>query len=241
MAWCLIGTPGCVAGSLASSTGPRPAGARWSVARRQYVHVGERVEFDFVLRDMWGRWVDPRDHVDYVVVSIGATKLQADPDLDGHFSLAHAFDEISPGDRVAVAATAFRQNGARDFVAVQDRWERVDSAYDQPDQRVAGDAIQLVGYDAPIVMEMVRPPDDLDESTGILTLRREDGKTTSVFCDRPNRPGFTLTEPGPDGLYTIRYTPRGNELSPTGATEVALTIYDIAGQVHTVTRSLETP
>ncbi len=240
-ALCLMSTSGCVAGSLASSTGPRQAGARWSAARRQYVHVGERVEFDFVLTDAFGRRIDPRGRADYLVVSIGTHKLQAGPDLSGHFTFSHTFSETSPGERVDVTASAFLQNGARDYVAVQDRWEHVDSAYDQPDRRVAGAAIALTAYEASILMELVRPPDDLDETTGILTIRRADGKAASVFCDRPNRPGFTLTEPGPAGMYKIGYAPRASQLNATGTTEVALTIYDIAGQTHTVTQTLETP
>ena len=235
------GGGGCVTASLASNTGPRPAGRVWSMAGRQMAHVGEEVKFDFVLTDWAGRWLDPLGIGDYAAAYIGGERIEATPDVNGHFQFGYTLDQVGPGDRIKVKATAFRQRGGRDFMKIRGQWLQSDSPYEEPDQAIASDAIQLAVYQVPIELTLVRPADDLDPENGVLRLRRMNGLTTSVFIDRPGRPGFTITGPEPDGYYRISYQPTGNELNPVGTTEVEFTIYDTLGQPHYAHATLKTP
>ena len=64
---------------------------------------------------------------------------------------------------------------------------------------------------------------------------------TSVYIDRPGRPGFRLAGPGQVGYYEVDYEPSGDEVNVTGVTEFTFTIHDVGGQRHTVSAQLETP
>ncbi len=236
-----IAVGGCVGGSLASNTGPRPPGHRWSVARRQMVHVGETVRFDFVLKDMLGRLVHPTGVAEYCVTFIGGQRLEAVPDVHGHFGFVHTFDDVRPGDRVIVKTTAYRQRGGRDFMKIRGQWYQSDSPYELPDKKVRSDSIRLYVYVAPIELTIPRPPDDLDPETGVMRILRSDGSTRSIYLDRPGRPGFTITGPEPAGRYRVGYLPSGDELNSGGTTEVEFTIYDRSGQTYHAAVTLETP
>lgn len=241
LATATIAVGGCVGGSLASNTGPRPPGHRWSVARRQMVHVGETVRFDFVLTDALGRLVQPTGLADYCVSYISGQRLEASPDITGHFGFAHTFDDVRPGQTVTVKTTAYRQRGQRDFMNIRGKWYQSDSPYELPDKKVGSGSIRLEVYAAPVELTIPQPPDDLDLETGVMRIRRGDGATTSVYIDRPGRPGFTITGPEPAGRYQVRYLPWGDELNASGSTEVEFTIYDRAGQAHYAAVTLETP
>lgn len=232
---------GCISASLASNTGPRPPGHLWSIAGRQRMHTGEEVQFDFVLQDWARRLVNPLGIADYCVVTIGDERIEVTPDLEGHFQFSHAFNRLNPGDKIKVTATAFRQRGGRDYMKIRGQWLQSDSPYEEPDRVIAGDRIKLIAYEVPIELTLVRPADDLDPETGVLRIRRTVGPTTSVFVDRPGRPGFAMTGPEPDGYYRVGYRPSGDELNPTGTTEVEFTIYDTSGQSHYASVTLETP
>ena len=236
-----IASGGCVRGSLASDTGPRPPAWQWSTARRQMVHVGEQVRFDFVLQDAFGRFVHPLGLADYCTVGIGEEHIETTADAAGHFQFMYRFDQERPGDQVDVKATAYRQRGGRDFMKVRSQWLKSDSPYEIADRKVATDSIRFTVYEATIDLTLVKPAHDLEPESGILRIRRTDGATTSVYIDQPGRPGFTLSGPDADQRYRIRYRPKGNELNPTGTTEVDLTIYDRSGNEHDVSISLETP
>jgi hypothetical protein len=67
------------------------------------------------------------------------------------------------------------------------------------------------------------------------------GSPTSIYLDRPHRPGFSITGPEPDGYYRIRYVPSGMELNPIGTTEVEFVVYDTAGHPHYASTTLDTP
>lgn len=232
---------GCTVGSLASNTGPRPPGHSWSDARQQMVHVGETVQFDFVLVDHARRFVHPLGLADYCVITIGTSRMEADPDLAGHFQLAHTFDDAAPGQAIEVRTGAYRQRGGRDFMKVNGRWVQIDNPFDQPDQKVAGDAIMLTVYETSVELILARPSVGLDLESGVLRVRRTDGSMTSVYIDRPHRPGFMISGPEPDGSYRIRYQPKGRELNPVGTTEVEFVIYDVAGRPYRVSSTIDTP
>ena len=233
---------GCVSGSLATNTGPHPPGCVWSDASAQKIQVGEEVRFDFVLQDPTTRkFVSPIGRADYCVATIGSERIEAEPTPTGHFQFLHTFDNVKPGEKIRVDAVAYMQRAGRDFVRVHGQWIRTESPYDLPDAKVAWDSVNLTVYEAPIELRIPRPPDDLNPETGVLRIRRSDGSVTSVYIDRPHRPGFTMTGPEPDGHYRIHYVPKGNELNPIGTTEVELVIYDAAGNPHYASTTLQTP
>jgi len=232
---------GCISASLATNTGPRPEGRLWSMARRQQVHVGETVRFDFVLQDGAGRFMDPTGLADYCVVIIGQERIEVTPDIRGHFQFSYTFDQVQPGDTIDVTATALRQKGGRDFMNIRGQWLRSDSPYEEIDRALCADDVRLQIYEAPIQLTLARPADDLNPETGKLKILRNDGATTSVFIDVPGRPGFKIRGPEPDGYYRVSYTPKGDELNPIGTTEVEFTIHDMSGRPHHASATLETP
>jgi hypothetical protein len=232
---------GCVSGSLATDTGPRPPLHQWSTENRQKVYVGEPVQFDFVLTDGFGNFVHPDGVADYVAAFAGGERIQVDYDLSGHFPFSHRFDTVKAGDEITVKAVAYRQNHSRDFMLVAGAWMQSESPYDVPDKKVASDEVTLEAYETPIELTVPQPKRELDPSTGVIRIRQNDGNTTSVFLSTALRPGFSIAGPEPDGVYRIRYVPKGDEVNPTGQTDVELTIYDTAGQPHQVSTKIDTP
>ncbi len=232
---------GCISGSLASNTDRHTLGFHWSDAPRQMLYVGETVEFDFVLQDMWRQFVPPTGLADFCILTIGNERIESEPDLTGHFRFAHTFNQSAPDETIDVRATAFRQRGQRDFMKIAGEWVYAENPFDDPDRKVADDSIRLTVYETLIELTIARPPDDLDTESGVLRIRRSDGSIRSIYIDRPHRPGFTITESEPDGYYQVRYRPSGNELNSTGTTEVEFVIHDMAGYPHYATTTLETP
>ena len=176
-----------------------------------------------------------------IVVRIGPLRMEVEPDPTGHFGFVHRFQNVSKNKPVQVAVTAYRQRGPRDFVRVRSEWIAVETASRQPDEAVASASLALTPYQAAVDLRLVRPPDDLDPDTGVLRLSRIDGRTTSVYVDRPNRRGFRLEGPSADGYYRARYEPTGDEVNPTGTTPVEFSIFDVVGQRHTASVELSTP
>ncbi len=228
-------------GSLASNTGPPPPGTIWSNASRQWVHLGEEVAFDFVLHDLRGRRVDAVGWADYGVATIQSDRIEVEPDSAGRFQFSYRFDHAEPGEQIDVHLTAYRQRGSRDFMNVQGRWLRSANPGDQPDQKVAADAIQMTLYLAPIELAIEQPPDEFDPNTGVLRFDPSSRKVNSIYVNRPDRPGFTLTRPNAEGFCIVHYQPKGNELNASGETKVHFLVYDVAGNPHDVTRTFKTP
>ena len=232
---------GCMSASLASNTGPRPLGWRWSTAPRQKAQVGDEVRFDFVLQDWRGRFVEPLGLADYCATMIDGRRLEAEPDVHGHFTFTHEFSHVLPGTTFKVTTTAYQQRGGRDFMRVRGEWLHSDSPYEEPDRKIRADSILITIYEAPIQLTIADCREDLDADTGVMRIRRVDGSITSVYVDRPGRPGFTLFGPDADRRYRIHYLPKGNELNPIGTTDVDFIIYDRAGQAHEVSLTIDTP
>jgi len=237
----IFALPGCLSASLASDTGPRLPGRQWSDEARQQAHIGEDVAFDFVLQGAKGQFVPPTDVADYCVAMIGSLRLESEPDQFGHFTFRHRFDGVQPGRTIDIRAAAYQQRGSRDFMKVGGQWLEADSPYSVADRKVAEDSIRITFYQSQVDLRIVRPPDDLDPETGVLRIRRADGSSTAVYVDRPGRRGFKIDGPGPDGYYHVTYAPSGQELNKTGTTDVDFTIYDLVGQRHTVSQTLDTP
>lgn len=232
---------GCLAGSLASSTGPRPANVAWSDAPRQRAHVGETVRFDFVLHDGFGNFIPAAGWADYGVITIGQEKLHVEPDPRGRFRFYYRFDDRQPGERIVVRAVAMRQREHRDFMKVGGRWLPNEDPLDRRDQPVAADAITLTLYQAAIALSLPRVFETLDPESGVLRIRRDNGDTTCVYLDRPDRRGFLIRGPTPEGVYSIEYPADGEDLNPSGETVVEFAINDVLGRTYRTGTNLKTP
>lgn len=227
--------------SLATDTGPRPPGLRWSTAGKQQFHAGETVRFDFVLHDWRNRLIQPVGVADYCAVLVGDERIETTPDAAGHFQFDYEFDNSVAGDQVRIRATAYQTRGVRDFIRVGDSWVQVDSARDEADRAVAAAAVKLSCYQLVIELTIPPVPFDLQPDTGVLKLRQENSVSTSIFVDRPGRRGFSMAAQDGDGAYRLRYVPLGDELGASGVTNVEFRVHDTRGQIHYVTQELETP
>jgi hypothetical protein len=254
LATSFVAIGGCVSASLGTNTGPHPPQQRWSIAAKQMAHVGETVQFDFVLTDFWGRFVAPTGLADYCVAvpsrlrtGIGDERIETEPDAKGHFRFSYTLDSLRAGEKIKLTATAYQQRGSRDHMKIRGQWLTADSPYAEPDRKIAGDSIQLTIYQAKVEMKIVRPADDLDPESGVLRLQRLDGTAapvytgSPVYIDKPGRPGFRLDGPEPNGYYRVEYQPTGEQLNPTGTTEAEFSVYDLGGQRHVVSQTLSTP
>ncbi len=232
---------GCVSGSLATNTGPHPPQQRWSPAAKQMAHVGEQVDFDFVLVDAWGRFRSATGAADYCAVQVGDERLELDPDEAGRFRFSHRFDRCQPGERVAVRATAYAQRGRRDFIRVQARWLAADEEAGQADRRVAAAAISMTVYQAAVELSIPRGADEMDFASGVLRIHKVDGRLAAVHVAQDQRRGFVITGPDGQGRYQMQYRPDGDELNPTGTTSYEFVIEDVGGRRHTLAGTLPTP
>ena len=237
----ILGSAACISGSLASTTGPRPPGHQWSIAPRQMVHVGETVQFDFVLQDASHRLVPPLGLVDYVAVDVQGRHIEAVADVNGHFTFTYQFDEVHPQQSIVVRVEGYRQKGSRDYMKVNGEWLHTASPFDRPDQPMYADTITLTVYRIPIELRLLSPRDDFDPSSGLLKIRRSADETKTVYIDRPHRRGFRIYGPDEQMAYRIEYWPDGDELNPSGTTDVEFVIYDVSGTPHYVSKSLNTP
>ncbi len=235
----LIG--GCMSASLATSTGPRPPQQRWSTAAKQMAHVGETVQFDFVLTNWRGQFLSPTGIADYCVAMVGGERMEAEPDANGHFRFSYPLNRVPAGEKLEVTAAAFKQRDSRDSMKIGGQWLRADSPYAQPDRKVAGDAVQLTIYQTAVSIKIARPADDLDPESGVLRFHCIHGGEGLVYVDMPGRPGFKISGPEPEGYYRLEYRPTGGQLNPTGTTEVEFSIHDLGGQRRVVSQALNTP
>ncbi len=232
---------GCIQASLATSTGPNGAG-EWSIENQQQVHIGEVVDYSFILlyRTL-GRPVDPYEYADYVVVTIGEERLQCEPDSAGRFRFSYRLAGIEPGEKVKVTATAYRQHGQRDFMKIGDTWLRGDSPYDEPDRARESDTVTLKVYEAVVEIMLPEGQAPFDFESGKLEFIKHDGTIVPIYIDRPTRRGFTTVGPDRQGQHTIVYVPDGDQLNPSGVTEARFTVYDRAGHQHTAGVTIPTP
>ena len=238
----LSGFPiGCVSGSLASSTGPRAPGQRWSDSNQQMVLRGEEVRFDFVLQDWNHRLVNPVGIAEYCVAFVGGYRIECEADVFGHFEFSHSFDHYKAGDVVEIQASAYHQRGSRDFMKIAGQWLHNDSPYELPDRKGVSDSITLTVYESPIELTIPRSGSPLDPQSGLLRIRRNPESVVSILVDRPDRPGFSLRSPDETGSYVVRYVPGTNELNTFGKTEIEFTIRDVVGTPIMVQSVIETP
>jgi len=198
------------------------------------------VKFDFVLTDWLGRRIDPVGTADYCVAYFGDERIEIDLHPGGYFRFTHPID-AEPGSIIDVGVTAYRQLAGRDLIKVGDQWLASNGPFEKPDRKVARDSVTLTVYQCEVHLRLPRPPDDLDPDTGVMRLYRDDGTSTSVYIDRPGRPGFRITGPTPDGSYDVTYRPEAKMLNDHGTTKVDFRIHDLSGQRHDCSAMVDTP
>ncbi|MCP4248756.1 MAG: hypothetical protein GY778_17065 [bacterium] len=232
---------GCIRGSLATSTGPNGPQA-WSADNHQQAHVGEPVQFSFILIGPYQRRpLDPLGLADYCLVDVCSQRLECEPDPGGRFRFEHVLADAKPGDEIEVTVTAYRQYGQRDIIQVGDQWLRGDSPLDEPDRTVAADSLTLETYQTTVEIELESGAAPFDFESGKLELIAPEGKTMPVYIDRPGRPGFTVGGPDDRGVFSIRYLPDGTQVGVFDLTEALFTVYDRAGQPHRSSVKIPTP
>lgn len=236
----LVGSGGCISASLATSTGIAPAGTIWSNQPVQSAHVGEMVKFDFVLTNGFGRPIDPVGIADYVAAYFGNERIEVEPLPAGYFRFEHKVDAPA-GTEIDVDCTAYRQRAERDFVKVGNEWMATSSPYAEPDRKMAHDSVKLEVYQSHVRFRIPRPADDLDPSSGVMHIVRNDGHVTTVYIDRPHRPGFKIAGPGADGYYDVTFDPDGDMVNHTGTTRVEFRIHDLSGHRHDFVQQMATP
>ncbi len=237
----LLSATGCLSGSLATSSGGTDGGT-WSIAKRQSIHVGETVEFSFVLKKpLSNDSIDAGGIADYCAFSIGGNRVEAELDETGGFKAEYTFSGVEDGAQIAVAASAFSTQDDRDFMQISGKWLQTESPYNKPDRRVASASVTLTVYQSIVRFKLPKPEDAYDLGTGKLTFRCAEDRLVSVFEHRPPRVGFEISDENADGSRWVAYLPTGDQLNPTGTTEVEFSIYDVAGNRMTFTDTIETP
>lgn len=228
-------------GSLATDSGPSPL--EWSEANHQFVHVGERVRFSFVMaRDSRKKnAINPLGLVDYCIGNVGGERIEATLTDTGHYRFMSDMSDRRPGEVIDVSAAAYRTRGTRDVMKIGDTWVRADAPSDQPDRLLSRDRLRLTVYKSRIELPCKRPLTDLDMDTGHLEIRRADGSVTEVLSNGSGGGGFAHTGPDADGLYHVLYEPRASELNKNGMTAIRFRVRDTANNPHVFDAVLKTP
>ena len=232
---------GCMYGSLACDTGSSEQGT-WSVAPLQHAHVGENIALSFILRQKFQRnRIDALGIADYAVANILEERIEVGPDFNSAFLFTHRLAGVKPGQIVAVEVAAHQTRGGRDYMKIRGTWRRSISAAEEPDELVARDSIKLRIYQSRIDYRFAKPQVGLDWSTARLVITRSDQKVSTVFMDRPARPGFTMSGPDQNGYYRIQYFPLADQVNKTGTTRAALKVLDINGLEQSHEIEFDTP
>ena len=230
-----------VKGSLATDTGPSPTG--WSTHDEQFVLLGERVEFSFVIaRSLRAPApVSPESIGAYCLMNIGGELREADLSARGHFRLVHDFAAYQPGNVVPVVATAYQQRGRRDQMKIGDRWVSSEDPYNQRDSQIAQDSIILHVYACEVDLPVQRPGRDLDMAGGRLEIRRSDGDAREIHSESRQRGGFRYSGPDAEDRYRVLYQPGHHEVNKQGVTPIRFTARDAEGQRHITEAVINTP
>lgn len=239
----ICASAGCATfpGSLATDSGPSPLG--WSEADYQFIHVGEHVEFSFVLaRDFRkNEAINPLGLVDYCIANVGGQRIEASLNDAGHYRFAYDVTDRRPGEVIDVSAAAYRIRGTRDIMKIGDEWVLADAPSDHSDRLLSHDALRLTVYDSRIELPCERPLQDLDMATARLEIIKADGSVTEVLPARESGGGFNCTGPDAHGRYLILYQPRASELNKNGTTAVRFRVRDVANNPQVFDAVLKTP
>lgn len=234
-------TGGCLSASLATDTGPSMLGA-WSTAAVQTAHAGEVVGCSVLLRDaLKGQTIHAGDHADYIVVTAGGTRIEADVRLDGRFEFDWQIDpDLPDGHVIDLKVQVCELLDLRDQMYISGRWMHSSSPTNRLDAVVATCHVRLQVYRS--IIEY-RPDSvaDLQWHTARAVLTRADGKLNTIYVKRPGRPGLDILQADASGRGGIRYAPRADQINKRGQTSVALHVLDRGGREHVFRFEVETP
>lgn len=237
----IMSITGCVAGSLATNTGPMFKGCLWSEAKKQRVHVGETVLFEFVLHDGFGNLVEPSGIADYCVAQIENDRIEVEPDENGRFRFSLSFERFVERENITVTVRAMKQVSQRDFLKVGGRWLKNENDKDRQDRIASKKKIDLSIYQSKVSFAIDNALEPMDTAGGVLRLRKNDGTIACIYADRPEKRGFKVFQGDQSRTYKIEYEPRGNEVNPTGQTAAELSISDVHGRPRLLTATFPTP
>jgi len=221
--------------SVATDTGPKPAGTTWSTASEQWAHVGEEVKFSFGL---------PEGEADYAVLKVEPTgeARVTDPISPGKFHFAMRFDKPTPpGKPLTIRITAYREHEHRDYMDMDGELLMKQSPYDVPDSAVALATIKLHVYQSKVSLTVPGRPAGYRWETGRLLLYTDKAEPTEVRQERFYRKGFKVVGPDESGNYLVLYEPTATQVNRCGQTKVVLLVEDAGGKEHAFETVLETP
>ncbi len=222
--------------SLATNSGPLPHGGQWSVAKEQWVHVGETFDVSYAVYS---------GQADYAILQIdplgkGRVGLAADR---GRFVFEKLrFVEPTPPERpLILRASAYRERGERDFMDFNGQLLSKESPFDVGDQKIASATLKLHVYQSSVAMQVPPNPAGYKWETGKLLLYADPERPAEVRLAREYRKGFRVEGPTGTGSFLVAYDPTAEQVKRSGTTRVVLSVLDAAGNEHRQEIWLSTP
>lgn len=222
--------------SLATDTGPRSQGGQWSVAKSQWVHVGERLNVSFALRSKLA------DYAVLTVEPLGLAKVSLVAERGRFVFEDLRFTEPTPPDRpLILRAAAYRERDERDVMDLDGRLLRRESPFDIADQKVASATLKLHVYQSNLAIQVPPDPAGYNWQTAKLLLYADPERPAEVRPAREYRSGFRVEGPTASGAFVVAYEPTAEQVKRTGSTRVVFTVLNAAGMEHRQETWLPTP
>ncbi len=206
----------------------------------QYVHVGEKVNLQFICRPA----IDT-----YAVFDLPGKLVILPANTEfANYRTAISFGHVSSREGVVLRATGFKARGMQDRMMVAGEVEQPLSPNDMPDQEIASDELRLIVYQSHVKMEGLGGPTvtpDWDKS--VLRIVRDaeadrPGKVSEVRLAPAGDPsGFQVSDADGDGRWTLLYDPTAEQVNRGGTTTAELHLVDQTGQTHVVREQFATP
>jgi hypothetical protein len=222
--------------SLATSTGPRPHGGQWSVAREQWVHVGEAFDVSYAV------YAGTADYAVLQIEPLAKSRVCLAADRSRFVFEKLRFLEPTPPERpLTLRASAYRERGDRDVMDFNGQLLRKDSPFDVADQKVASATLKLHVYQSNVAIQVPPDPAGYNWETGRLLLYADPEHPAEVRIAREYRKGFRVDGPTATGSFVIAYEPEAGQVRRTGSTRVVFSVLNAAGNEHRQEIWLSTP
>jgi hypothetical protein len=222
--------------SLATNSGPLPHGGHWSVAKEQWVHVGETFDVSYAVYS---------GQADYAVLEIeplGKARVSLVGDRGRFvFEKLRFAEPTPPGLPLVLRASAYRERSERDVMDFNGQLLRKESPIDVADQKIASATLKLHVYQSSVVMQVPPDPAGYKWETGKLLLYADPERPAEVRVARDYRKGFRVDGPSATGTFAITYEPAAEQVKHNGATRVAFSVLNAAGSEHRQETWLSTP